>query len=143
MYLPVLLGGCLMGPVWGAVIGMASPLVSYLLTSAMGSPMPAAARLPFMMLELAIFAAVSGAFSRKIEQNTWHVIPAVLLAMLAGRGAFLLAVALTQGSTPFTTAMIWGQIKTGINGLVLQAIAVPLMVVGIKALLHREDAHHD
>ena len=63
--------------------------------------------------------------------------------MLAGRGAFLLAVALTRGSTPFTTAMIWGQIKTGINGLVLQAIAVPLMVVGIKALLHREDAHHD
>ena len=143
MYLPVLLGGCLMGPVWGAVIGMASPLVSYLLTSAMGSPMPAAARLPFMMLELAIFAAVSGAFSHKIEQNTWYVIPAVLLAMLAGRGAFLLAVALTQGSTPFTTAMIWGQIKTGINGLVLQTIAVPLMVVGIKALLHCEDAHHD
>lgn len=143
MYLPVLLGGCLMGPLWGAVIGMASPLVSYLLTSAMGSPMPAAARLPFMMLELAVFAVVAGAFSHKIEENSWFVIPAVLLAMVAGRGAFLLAVALTQDFTPFTTAMIWGQIKTGVRGLALQAVAVPLMVVGIKALLHRDEADHE
>ena len=143
MYLPVLLGGCLMGPLWGTVIGMASPLVSYLLTSAMGSPMPAAARLPFMMLELAVFAVVAGAFSRKIDENSWFVIPAVLLAMVAGRGVFLLAVALTQDFTPFTTAMIWGQIKTGVKGLALQAVAVPLMVVGIKALLHRDEADHE
>ena len=60
MYLPVLLGGCLLGTWWGLGVGIASPLVSFAITSAMGNAMPAAARLPFMAAELAVFAAVSG-----------------------------------------------------------------------------------
>ena len=65
MYLPVLLGGCLLGPIWGLGIGVLAPLASFAVTSAMGNAMPAAVRLPFMMAELAVFAAVSGAFSPK------------------------------------------------------------------------------
>ena len=66
MYLPVLLGGCLLGPIWGLGVGVLAPLASFAVTSAMGNAMPAAARLPFMMAELAVFAAVSGAFSCSI-----------------------------------------------------------------------------
>ena len=44
MYLPVLLGGCLLGPVWGLGVGVLSPLASFLITSALGTPMPAAAK---------------------------------------------------------------------------------------------------
>ena len=57
MYLPVLLGGFILGSVWGLGIGVLSPLVSFAITSAWGDPMPALARLPFMMAELAVFAA--------------------------------------------------------------------------------------
>ncbi len=32
MYLPVLLGGCLLGARWGLIAGIASPVVSFLLT---------------------------------------------------------------------------------------------------------------
>lgn len=39
MYLPVLLGGCLLGPVWGLGVGVLSPLASFLITSALGTPM--------------------------------------------------------------------------------------------------------
>ncbi|MDE7181623.1 MAG: hypothetical protein K2O41_01145, partial [Clostridia bacterium] len=66
MYLPVLLGGCLLGWTWGLGVGIASPVVSFLITLAFGNPMPAAARLPFMIAELAVFAAVSGLFTEKI-----------------------------------------------------------------------------
>ena len=69
MYLPVLLGGCLLGWRWGLGVGILSPLASFAVTSAMGSAMPAAARLPYMIAELAVFAAVSGMFSRKIAEN--------------------------------------------------------------------------
>ena len=69
MYLPVLLAGCLLGTSWGLAVGVASPLVSFALTSLWGSAMPAAARLPFMIAELAVFAAVSGLFSKKHFQK--------------------------------------------------------------------------
>lgn len=62
MYLPVLIGGCLLGSVWGWGIGILSPIISFLITSAMGNAMPASARLPFMMAELSVFAVVCGAF---------------------------------------------------------------------------------
>lgn len=46
MYLPVLLGGCLLGARWGLIAGIASPVVSFLLTSLTGNAMPAAAACP-------------------------------------------------------------------------------------------------
>ena len=139
MYLPVLLGGCLLGARWGLAVGILSPLVSFLITSAMGNPMPAAARLPFMMLELAVFALVSGLFTKKIAQNGLWAFPAVIAAQLAGRLVFLGAVALTQSFTPFTVPMIWGQILNGWPGLAIQAVLVPLLVIGLRRLLIKDE----
>ena len=138
MYLPVLLGGCVLGWAWGIGIGMLSPLVSFLITLAFGSPMPALARLPFMMAELSVFAAVSGLFHKKIAANGWMAFPAVLLGQVAGRTVFMLLVLVFQAVTPFTPQVIWSQIQTGLLGLVLQAVAVPFIVMGLRALLQRE-----
>lgn len=139
MYLPVLLGGCLLGSTWAAGIGLLSPLVSFIITSAVSSPMPAAARLPFMMAELCIFAAVSGMFSKKIAENALFAFPAVLAAELCGRGFFLLSVALLSRFTPFTAAMIWGQIKAGLPGLLIQALIVPAAVIILNRILKKEN----
>ena len=138
MYLPVLVGGSLLGAKWGLAVGALSPLVSFLVTSALGEPMPLAARLPFMMAELAVFALVSGLFSKKIFENGLWAFPAVIVAQLAGRGAFLGLVALTAGHTPFTVPMIWGQIRTGLMGLGVQAILVPLLIIGLRALMLKD-----
>ena len=138
MYLPVLLGGCLLGTWWGLGIGIASPLAGFLITSAFGSPMPAAARLPFMMAELAVFASVSGLFSKKILQNAWMSFPAVLLAQVGGRLSFLLLVAVFQNIAPFTVGAVWSQIQAGLLGMLLQAVVVPFLVMGLKFLLDRD-----
>ena len=138
MYLPVLLGGCLLGTWWGLGVGILSPLVSFAVTSAMGSAMPAAARLPFMTAELAVFAAVSGLFSAKISENGWMAFPAVLLASVSGRAVFLLLTVIFQSVAPFTVSVVWSQIQSGFIGLILQAVLVPLMVMGIRALMRRE-----
>lgn len=137
MYLPVLLGGCLLGWAWGLGIGVASPIVSFLITLAAGNPMPAAARLPFMIVELATFAAVSGLFTKKIAENGWMAFPAVLLAQVAGRTVFMLLVLIFQSVTPFTPELIWTQIQTGLLGMVLQAVIVPFAVMGLRLLLNR------
>ena len=138
MYLPVLLGGCLLGSVWGLGVGILSPIVSFLITLAAGNPMPALPRLPFMVAELAVFAAISGLFSKKITENGWMAFPAVLLAQVAGRTAFILLVLMFQSLTPFTPALIWAQIKTGLLGMVLQAVVIPFIVMGLSYLMKRE-----
>ena len=138
MYLPVLVGGCLLGAKWGLAVGILSPLVSFLITSAVGTPMPMAARLQFMTAELAVFALVSGIFTKKIAENGLWAFPAVILAQLGGRGAFLGLVAAAQRFTDFTPAMIWGQIKTGWIGLAVQAVLVPVMIIGLRKILMKE-----
>ena len=138
MYLPVLIGGCLLGTKWGLAVGILSPIVSFAITSLAGNAMPAAARLPFMMLELAVFAAVSGLFTNKIAQNGVWAFPAVISAQLSGRIVFLGAVFVCQSFVPFTVEMIWGQIVTGLIGLGVQAVLAPVIMIGLRALLIKD-----
>ena len=138
MYLPVLLAGCLLGVKWGTGVGALSPLVSFAVTSIWGDPMPAAARLPFMVAELAVFASVSGLFSSKIAQNRWMTFPAVLLAQVAGRLTFLALAAVFQGVSPLSAAAVWSQIRAGLLGMVLQAVVVPFLVMVLRLLLVKE-----
>ena len=138
MYLPVLIGGCLLGWRWGLGVGVLSPVVSFLITSMTGNAMPAASRLPYMIAELAVFAVVSGIFSKKISKNLWLAFPAVLLAQVSGRAVFLIAAAIFQSIAPLSAAAVWSQIQTGLLGLVLQAVLVPFIVMGLGVLLGRD-----
>lgn len=138
MYLPVLIGGCLLGSKWGLCVGMLSPLASFIITSAMGDPMPMAARLTFMMAELAIFAMVSGLFTKRIAKSGLMAFPAVISAQIVGRVAFLGLVAVLQFAAPFTAKMIWSQIQEGIYGLIAQAIIVPLIIIALRKLMLKE-----
>ena len=139
MYLPVLLGGCLLGFRWGLGVGIASPLVSFAITSAMGSAMPAAARLPYMIAELAVWAAVSGLFSKKITENAWVAFPAVLIAAVSGRAVFVALAAIFSAVSPLAAATAWAQVQSGFIGLIAQAVVVPLIVIGLRALLVKND----
>lgn len=138
MYLPVLLGGCLLGMWWGIAVGALSPAVSFLVTLAAGDPMPAAARLPYMVAELAVFAAVAGAFSRKIAENGWMAFPAVLLAQVSGRTVFFLLALVFRSVSPLVPAAVFAQIETGLLGMTLQAVFVPFAVMGLRKLLQRD-----
>ena len=138
MYLPVLIGGCLLGTWWGLGIGVLSPVFSFLITSAFSNPMPALERLPFMIAELAVFAAVSGLFSKSISKNKWMAFPAVLFAAVAGRAVFIALVAIFGSFTSLSVGLVWTQIKTGLVGLVLQAVVVPLIIIALSKLLKSE-----
>lgn len=138
MYLPVLVAGCLLGTYWGLSVGILSPIASFLITLAFGNPMPALARLPFMIAELAMFAAISGLFGKKIAENRWMAFPAVLIAQVSGRAFFMLLVAIFQGVSELSVPMVWSQIQTGFIGLILQALIVPFIIMGLFALLDKQ-----
>lgn len=139
MYLPVLLAGCLLGTSWGLAVGVASPLVSFALTSLWGSAMPASARLPFMIAELAVFAAVSGLFSKNIFKNGLFAFAATALAIVCGRAVFMLSVIIFQSVAPFTPALVWSQIQSGLAGAAAQAVLVPLVVMAVRRLMLKDN----
>ena len=139
MYLPVLLAGCLLGTAWGLAVGVASPLVSFALTSMWGSAMPAAARLPFMIAELAVFAAVSGLFSKNIFKNGLFAFAATALAIVCGRAVFMLSVIVFQSVAPFTPALVWSRIQSGLAGAAAQAVLVPLVVMAVRRLMLKDN----
>ncbi|MBQ7653989.1 MAG: hypothetical protein IJS17_02840 [Clostridia bacterium] len=140
MYLPVLIGGCLLGSKWALSVGILSPVVSFAFTSLfLGEPMPAAARLPFMVVELAVFAAVSGLFSKKISENGLWAFVAVACAQVSGRAVFLALAKIFDFATPFAFNMIVGQVKTGVIGLGVQLAIVPIIIVVLKKLMERDN----
>lgn len=139
MYLPVLIGGCLLGFKWGLAVGVLSPIVSFLITLACGNAMPVAVRLPYMIVELAVFAAVAGLFSKSISEKSRMAFPAVLLAAVAGRLTFLAVAAMFQTVSPLSAAVVWEQIQAGLPGLVLQAVIAPAIVMVLSFIINREN----
>lgn len=137
MYAPALLAGCLLGWQWGLGVGILSPVVSFGFTSlVLGSAMPAAARLPYMVVELAIFGLVSGLFAKKIEKNALFAFPAVIAAQVAGRLVYSLA-AIIFGQEP---AAVWEIIESGLTGLYIQAAIVPVIALLLSlAVKHDRD----
>ena len=125
MYLPVLLGGIILGVKYGVAVGVLSPLVSYLITSLYGSPMPALARLPFMMVELGVFGLVSGMFANKIFKNSLYVIPTVVLAFVALFGKY----------TNLSFDMVLKQVLAGYPGMLILFTVCPLISLLLKKLL--------
>jgi uncharacterized membrane protein len=123
MHYAVLLGGLLLGPVAGVFLGVATPLLSTLMTG-----MPAIAILPPMVVELAVYGLVAG-----VARRSWRLTAfwSLLLAMMAGRIALGLAVA---GLGPFIglnaepVAYVAAGIVTGLPGIAVQVAFIPLLL---------------
>ncbi len=134
MYLPVLVAGCIMGSTWGVAAGVASPLISYAITTLMGYSMPALAILPIMSVELAVFGLVSGLWSKKITSSAFFAIPAVICSQIAGRGLVVLFGALNG-----TVVASLNQVTSSWKGMLLQLVLVPLVAFAVKALTQKNN----
>ena len=128
MHIPVLISGLLLGQYYGSSSGVLSPVISFLI---MG--MPAAARLPFMVVELAAYGFFSGLFRGR---NLYF---RLLMAQIAGRLAYALAVALATyvlGVSDASLATVWTAVLAGLPGIVVQIVLVPALVLLINKVVH-------
>ena len=128
MHIPVLLCGLICGWPYGLLTGLLGPFLSSIITA-----MPPAAMLPSMMVECAAYGAVSGLMMRFVR--TKHAVAdlyiSMITAMAAGRVIAGLAKAwiFTPGTAPF--AWVTTSLVTGIPGIVIQLILIPLVVFSL------------
>ena len=131
MHSPGLLGGFLLGPVWGMVIGAATPALSSLLFS-----MPVMPRLLFMVLELAAYGLFTGVFYRLLRLPS---VVSLLLAMIAGRAVYFLSLLFTLNGLGLQLPGIssaWlaltDAVALGVPGMAVQVLLIPLLLAALR-----------
>ncbi|MBI4359101.1 MAG: ECF transporter S component [Candidatus Nealsonbacteria bacterium] len=125
MHIFVLTAGFLFGWRAGLMVGVLSPLSSYLLTQ-----MPVAALLPQVILELAVYGVVIG-LSREKNLNVWV---SLFSAMVLGRLARVLFISLF---VPGLNALQF--ISLSLPGIVLQIALIPLIIRLTREFIPEED----
>ena len=125
MHIPVLLCGLVCGWPYGLVCGLLGPFLSSLLTG-----MPPAAMLPSMMVECAVYGAVSGIVLKTVRTGTTtrDLYIALVIAMIAGRVVSGIAKALILSPGITMSAWIAASFVTALPGILVQLVVIPLLV---------------
>ena len=129
MHIPVLLCGCIAGPVWGGVVGFVAPLVRSLLTGGFPHMFPTAVCMAF---ELAAYGAISGLMHRILPRKMPYIYCSLLVAMIVGRLVWGTAMFICLGVSggAFTLAVfLSGAITNALPGIIIQIILIPLLVM--------------
>ncbi|NLM96663.1 MAG: ECF transporter S component [Halanaerobiaceae bacterium] len=124
MHIPVLIGGALLGPIEGLIIGVLTPLLSSLITG-----MPPVGMLPTMLVELAIYGVLTGYLCRVKKLNIFISLP---VSMLIGRIGYGMVKLIMVGFKENLISIVSGMIIAGLPGIVLHLILVPLVVKALS-----------
>ncbi len=130
MHLPVLLCGLVCGASYGLACGIIGPLLSSLITS-----MPVAAKLPPMMIELAVYGFVSGLLIHFVKTGKiiFNLYISLIVAMITGRIAAGLARALFfAGGTYSWSAWAASYFIKSLPGIIVQLILIPLIYFALR-----------
>ena len=130
MHIPVLLCGFFCGPVWGAVVGFAAPLIRSMLTGGFPPMFPTAVCMAF---ELASYGAIAGLMHRILPRKKPYVYVSLLIAMIVGRlvwGVAMFICVGASGGEGFTlAAFLAGAITNAIPGIIAQLVLIPILVI--------------
>lgn len=132
MHIPVILGGFILGPVFGLILGIIAPLISFLLTH-----MPIAPMLPFMIIELAVYGMVSGLMFHTLRfcDKKWGIYISLITAMVAGRAVYALSLLVAGrlfGIKDAAPAEAVTATVTGLLGIAIQIVLIPAIIYALK-----------
>ncbi|MDD3693281.1 MAG: ECF transporter S component [Oscillospiraceae bacterium] len=132
MHIPVLLGGMILGPMFGMLIGTTAPLISALLTG-----MPLMVRLPFMIIELAGYGFASGSIYKTIGfcNRKYGTVMSLVIAMLFGRILYALTLFVAADILDITALGAFEAVKAtiaGVYGIILQLLIIPALVYTLR-----------
>jgi niacin transporter len=112
----------------GAIVGLLTPFASYLV-----SGMPALTVLPQVAVEVTVYGLLAGLLRQKFNLR---VVWSLLGAMIGGRIALLIAVAIVQavtgnvhsplGATATTFSAVWNTVAQAWPGMLIQLALIPL-----------------
>lgn len=131
MHIAVLIAASVFGALSASIVAGSSVVFSYLLTG-----MPTLARLPYMLIELVIYAVLLNIFNKKC--NTYI---ALIATIIFGRILYsgVLFVAMNILGLPTYGISVLQSIQTGLPGIAIQLICVPFIAKMIKNKIALED----
>lgn len=124
MHIAVLIAALTFGITSSTVVAGSSIIFSYLLTG-----MPSLARLPYMLIELVIYAILLSVCNKKFNSYVSLIITIILGRVLY---AGVLAVAIHGLGLPTYGISVIESIKVGLPGMILQLAFVPVIAKAIK-----------
>ncbi len=134
MHIPVLIAGFLVGPVYGLVCGIITPLLSHLIFS-----MPPAPVLPGMLCELAVYGLMSGLLNKvvKMENQLAKAYVVLIGAMLCGRITYgILNALIFRAGSYSMQAWLLAAFVTAIPGIIIQLLLIPILVIRLRRLAY-------
>ena len=122
MYIPVLIIGFYRGPVSGAIAGLFTPIISFMLTN-----MPSSTLLPFITLELVATGSLAGVFSKSKLPAVLRVLFVQVIAKLVRLTAFAIFLYVSSGTVSMD--VLFNGVLTSIPGVVLQLVLLTVLIV--------------
>ena len=135
MHIPVILCGYFAGGMYGALVGIMCPILSFLFTG-----MPNAARLPFMICELAIYGLAAGIAYKVLEKmnKTMRIYVTLIITMLCGRIAYFFGIVVAVyilGMKELSVGAVIGAVVLGVPGIIIQLVLIPAIVFAVDKML--------
>lgn len=135
MHIPVILCGYFAGGMYGALVGIMCPVLSFLFTG-----MPNAARLPFMICELAVYGLAAGLAYKFFERmnKTIQVYVTLIITMLCGRIAYFFGIVVAVyilGMKELSVGAVISAVVLGVPGIIIQLILIPAIVFAVDRML--------
>lgn len=124
MHIAVLIAALTFGITSSTVVAGTSIIGSYLLTG-----MPSLARLPYMLIELVIYAVLLSVLNKKFNSYL-----SLIVTIILGRVVYagILAVAINVLGLPTYGISVIESIKVGLPGIIIQLAFVPFIAKAIK-----------
>ncbi len=135
MHICVFIGAMLLGPRIGFLLGLLTPILSFLLTG-----MPNNIMVYIMTCELATYGLASGFLYKKL-----NIYLALISSMILGRISY--AVSLFTLLNIFNLeqfskiASVTTAVSTGIIGIIIQLVIIPIIVIKLKGILKYEQSN--
>ncbi len=120
MHITVLIAALTFGITSSAVVAGSSVIFSYLLTG-----MPSLARLPYMLIELLIYAGLLSIFNKKFNSYI-SLIATIVIGRVVYAG--ILAFIINVIQLPAYGISVIESIKIGLPGIIMQLLCIPIIV---------------
>lgn len=124
MHIAVLIAALMFGTISSTIVAGSSVIFSYLLTG-----MPSIARLPYMLIELLIYALLLSVFNKKFNSYV-SLMLTIVLGRILYAGILFVAVNML-GLSSYGISVI-ESVKMGIPGIIIQLICVPFIASSLK-----------
>ena len=130
MHIPVLIAGFAVGPLFGAICGILTPILSHLIFG-----MPPAMMLAQMICELAVYGFMTGLLNSliKIRNPVVKNYAVLILSMLSGRLAYgILNALIFKAGSYSLQAWLSAAFITALPGIAIQLILIPILVARLR-----------